>query len=71
MTADATKCEVQVGPFEATATGNVLVQAMAAGQIADLDQLRTVVASSHDLQTYRPVNPSPWGAADGRFAEIC
>ena len=70
MTADVTNREVRVGPFEATAIGNVLVQAMAAGQIADLDQLRSVVANSSDLQTYRPVNTLAWEPAEKRFAAV-
>ena len=69
MTADTTEREVCIGPFEATAVGNVLVQALAAGRIADLDELRTIVANSHDLQTYRPENSADWVTAEKRFAE--
>ena len=46
MTADATGKRVCVGPFEATAVGNTLVQALALGDLSDLDQLRSVVAQS-------------------------
>jgi rhamnulokinase len=54
MTADALSRPVIVGPLEATAIGNGLVQAMALGRIADLAVLREMVASSVTLETYRP-----------------
>ena len=54
MTADAIGRPVIVGPFEATAVGNALTQAIGAGRIADLAQLRQTVARSFDLQTYQP-----------------
>ena len=50
MTADATERTVVVGPSEATATGNALVQAMATDEIADLQDLRRVVARSVELR---------------------
>ena len=40
MTADATGCVVHAGPVEATAIGNILVQAMASGQVAIRHGLR-------------------------------
>jgi rhamnulokinase len=54
MTADATGRRVVVGPYEATASGNALVQAMAAGEIRDHAELRRVVANSFELTTYQP-----------------
>lgn len=55
-TADRVGLEVLAGPVEATAFGNVLVQARAAGLIdGDLDELRSVVASSVELRRYSPV----------------
>ena len=54
MTADATGRRVVVGPYEATALGNALVQAMAAGDVRDLAELRRIVAQSFELTTYEP-----------------
>ncbi|MGI9597067.1 MAG: rhamnulokinase [Acidimicrobiales bacterium] len=55
LTADRVGLEVLAGPVEATAIGNVLVQARAAGHLdGDLDRLRTVVASSVPLKRYSP-----------------
>ena len=43
------------GPVEATALGNVLVQARAAGVVGpDLEDLRALVARTHDLATFQP-----------------
>jgi rhamnulokinase len=54
MTADATGRRVVVGPYEATALGNALVQAMSAGDVRDLTELRTIAARSFQLAEYEP-----------------
>jgi rhamnulokinase len=55
LTADATGKRVIAGPVEATALGNVLVQARAAGQVSGgLTELRRLVVGSHALQTFTP-----------------
>ncbi|MCW2982519.1 MAG: Carbohydrate kinase, FGGY-like protein [Conexibacter sp.] len=53
-TADLTGCEVCAGPVEATAMGNLLVQARAAGELASLADIRAVAAVSADCVTYEP-----------------
>ena len=67
MTADATGRRVVVGPFEATALGNALVQAMAAGDVRDLVDLRRIVARSFELITYEPTGSADWELASKRF----
>lgn len=55
LTAERTGRPVVAGPVEATATGNVLVQARAAGLVhGSLEDLRALVARTHDLETYLP-----------------
>ena len=54
LTADALGLPVWAGPVEATAMGNILVQAMAAGEIANLDALRKVVRSSVTPKVFEP-----------------
>ena len=55
LTADATGKRVIAGPVEATALGNVLVQARAAGQVTGgLTELRSLVGGSHGLQSFTP-----------------
>ena len=60
MTADAIGRTVVVGPFEATAVGNALTQAIGDGQIADLAGLRQVVIDSFEPETYKPQNADAW-----------
>jgi rhamnulokinase len=54
LTADATGRRVISGPAEATAIGNALVQALGAGDIESLDELRSVVRQSFAVEEYRP-----------------
>src|SRR5204862_2168370 len=71
MTADAIGRPVIVGPFEATAMGNLLVQAMATQQVRDLTHLRHIVANSSELIAYEPSPTADWNAAASRFEKIC
>jgi rhamnulokinase len=65
--ADCTGRRVVAGPSEATAIGNILVQAMGAGELADLDEARAVVRNSFELTTVDP-HPSPeWERAYERY----
>ncbi|WP_406691660.1 rhamnulokinase family protein [Saccharopolyspora sp. ID03-671] len=68
LTADALGTPVVAGPVEATATGNLLVQARTAGQVADLAELREITARSDALTRYDPRNPSvAWDEAERRL----
>lgn len=70
MTADATGRRVTVGPYEATAMGNALAQAMALGQVRDLAHLRKIVAASSDLVVHEPKDGRDWDRAAERFATV-
>jgi rhamnulokinase len=65
--ASATGRPVVAGPAEATAIGNVLLQAIALGHLGSLAALRQVVRDSFVLQTFEPIAPEAWGAAYQRF----
>src|SRR4051812_3809761 len=52
LTADVTGREVLAGPVEATALGNVLVQARAAGELGSLAEMRAVSAASFEPVRY-------------------
>ena len=55
LTADACGLPVQAGPVEATALGNVLVQARASGLLAgDLEALRALVRTTQEIRRYEP-----------------
>jgi len=70
FTADACGRPVIAGPVEATALGNVLVQARAAGALDSLADIRDVVANSTHPITVTPDNPSAWDDARSRFAGL-
>ena len=58
LTADVTGREVLAGPVEATALGNVLVQARAAGELDSLADMRAVSAASFEPVHYEPSKES-------------
>jgi len=58
LTADVTGRPVVAGPVEATAIGNILVQAMGLGHVSSIEHLREIVRNSFEMATYEPV-PSP------------
>jgi rhamnulokinase len=60
MAADATGRRVLAGPAEATAAGNVLVQAMADGRAMNLTSIRSIVADSFETIEYTPRDAARW-----------
>jgi rhamnulokinase len=54
LAADATGRPVVAGPVEATAAGNILVQAIGSGILAGLHEARTVVRASFELERFEP-----------------
>ena len=60
FTADATGRPVIAGPVEATAMGNIIVQAIAKGDIADWATARSIVGQSVHLETYMPTDTTAW-----------
>ncbi|MHC4331920.1 MAG: rhamnulokinase, partial [Planctomycetota bacterium] len=58
FTANALGKKVVTGPIEATASGNILMQAKAAGQIKSLAEAREIVRNSFELKEYEPQETS-------------
>lgn len=54
LTSSALDRQVVAGPIEATAAGNILVQAMGAGVLRDLAEVRSVIRNSFELKTFSP-----------------
>jgi len=63
FTADALGCKVITGPIEATATGNIIVQAIAMGDIQNWQEGVSIIKNSFDIQTYLPGDRSDWDKA--------
>lgn len=70
FSANATGRTVIAGPVEATAAGNVLLQAIAMGDLSSLHELRTVVRDSFPVQTYTPQPSDTLEQAVKRFSEL-
>ena len=71
FTANAINRPVIVGPVEATATGNIICQLVALGEIKDLSQGRAIVEKSFPSEVYTPQDVSIWDDAYGKFAAFC
>src|SRR6266851_4887302 len=68
--ADATGRTVIAGPAEATAMGNILIQAMGAGELSGLADVRKIVRDSAGLETFMPHATPAWNHAYERFRTI-
>jgi rhamnulokinase len=68
--ANATQRPVFAGPVEATALGNVLLQAVTLGHLASLGALREVVRGSFAIECYEPMEEEAWEQAYARFAAL-
>lgn len=66
FTADATGIPVTAGPVEATAMGNILMQAMALGDLNTLEEARQLVRESVHLDCYEPQSTPIW---DEKYAD--
>jgi rhamnulokinase len=71
-TADASGLPVVAGPLEATAFGNLAVQAIVSGELASLREARVLIARSTPLQRFepRPALATAWQEAAARFDEL-
>ncbi len=70
LTADATGRAVLAGPVEATAAGNALIQAIALGHLASIEEARQVVRDSFPILQFLPQRSDAWQASADRFARL-
>jgi rhamnulokinase len=71
FTANALQVPVFAGPAEATAMGNILIQAITLGHIASLNAGREVIRNSTVLREFRPRDAESWSEAYERFRGLC
>ena len=67
FTADATGLPVTAGPAEATAVGNILMQALCLGAVESVAEIRRIVRNSFPLKTFAPRDSAAWDKAFQRF----
>jgi rhamnulokinase len=70
LTADATGLDVVAGPTEATAIGNIMIQAKALGYVGSLSEIRQIVADSSELVQFIPSGELDWDEAYNRYLRI-
>lgn len=70
MTADAIGKPAIVGPYEATAIGNALTQAIGTGDIANLSEMRQVIRQSFELDTFEPQQAAAFDGEYGRYLDL-
>ena len=68
MTADACGRPVLAGPFEATAIGNLAVQATSLGLVASVAEARELVRRSTQIETFEPSAADDWDAVSEQMA---
>ncbi len=69
-TANAIDKRVVAGPSEATAIGNVMMQAVAAGAVGSLAEARKIIRNSVDTEEFIPENSATWNEAYKRFQTL-
>ena len=69
-TANAVGIPVIAGPSEATAIGNVMVQALAAGAARDIASMRQLINRSIPLKTFYPQDMEDWNTAYLHFKQL-
>ncbi|MEC0230137.1 rhamnulokinase [Paenibacillus alba] len=70
FTANAIQREVWAGPVEGSALGNLVVQWIALGYIANLREARKLIRNSFPVKTFIPEDGAGWQAAYITFCQV-
>ena len=70
LTADATGLKIVAGPTEATAIGNIMIQAKALGYVGSISEIRQIIADSCELVQFIPSGELNWDEAYNRYLRI-
>jgi len=68
--ADATGRTVVAGPIEATAAGNIAIQAIACGALPDLKAARQLIQRSFEVAVYEPTGSDLWDKPYRLFGQL-
>ncbi len=69
-TANSIGIPVNAGPSEATAIGNIMIQAKAAGCVDSLQEMRQIIRQSVQIDEFLPENPTVWKDAYKNFLKV-
>lgn len=70
FTADSCAIPVITALDEATATGNIMMQALARGIVKNVDEIREITANSFPATTYNPVDTRVWDEAYEKYKQF-
>jgi rhamnulokinase len=70
FTANAIGLPVVAGPSEATAMGNLLMQARAAGLVKNKEEIRRIVRNSTEMELFEPSDTALWNDQYQRYLEV-
>ncbi|MEG0770135.1 MAG: rhamnulokinase family protein [Ruthenibacterium sp.] len=70
MSANSTGLPVVAGPIEATALGNIVIQLVALGELADIAAGRALIAATETLKHYAPAETDAWNKAYEAYKTI-
>ncbi len=70
FTADACQRRVVAGPVEATAIGNMMMQAIGTGQLASIQEARQLIRSASDITVYEPTSGGRWDEGFEKLKQI-
>lgn len=68
--ADASGRLVITGPVEATAIGNIMMQAIASGDVAGILEARQIIRNSFEVHEYEPKETKRWDDAYSRYQQV-
>jgi len=67
---NATNLQVYAGPTEATAIGNIMMQAKALGAVSSLEEIRQMVFGSFETKIFNPQEADLWNIEYQRFKNL-
>lgn len=70
FTSNALGVNVEAGPTEATAIGNIMLQAKAAGLVKNLHQMRSLIRQGIELQSFTPQDHEAWEKGYTRYLQV-
>lgn len=70
LAANATGRRICSGPAEATAVGNLLIQALALGHLSSREEIRETVRQSFSIEEYHPESQDLWQPAYQRYRAL-